>query len=95
MDRQREGKHKVPFRVNRGRSLKIEATWVAQRAAQPVKYLTLLQEFDWQLLTACPSVFLSITNHFARHVQRKAFQCKNVQMVEFKERKVVEILDYR
>ena len=94
MDRQRECKHIVPSRVNSGWSLKIEATWVAQRAAQLVKYLTLLQEFDWQYLTACLSVFLSITNHFARHVQIKAFQCKNVQMVKFKERKVVEILDY-
>ena len=54
---QREGKHIVPSRVKSGRSLKIEATWVAQGVAQLVKYLTLLQDFDWQYLTACSSVF--------------------------------------
>ena len=42
-DRQREGKHMVPSRVNSGRSLKNETTWVAQKTAQLVKYLTLLQ----------------------------------------------------
>ena len=46
MDGQREGKHIVPSRVNSGRSLKIEAIWLAQGAAQLVKYLTLLQDFD-------------------------------------------------
>ena len=82
-DRQREGKHIVPSRVNSGRSLKIETNWVAQKTAQLVKYLTLLHEFEWQYLTACPSVFLFTTNHFAQHVQKKAFQCQNVPMVEF------------
>ena len=34
MDRQREGKHIVPSRVNCGRSLKFQSTWVSQGAAQ-------------------------------------------------------------
>ena len=79
-DRQREGKQIVPSRVNSGRSLKTETTWVAQKT---FKYLTLLHEFEWQYLKACPSVFLSTTNRFAHHVQKKAFQCQYVPMVEF------------
>ena len=59
-------------------SQKIEATWVAQEAAQLVKYLTLLQECD--CLSFC-------VNCLSQTILPKAFQCKNVQMVKFKERK--------
>ena len=80
---EREGKHIAPSRVNSGRSLKIEATWVAQGEAQLVKYLTLLQDFDWQYLTACSSVFTVYHKPFCLTCSEN----KNVKMVEFKERK--------
>ena len=50
----------VPTRVNSGRSLTIETTGVARRAALLVKSLN--------YAPACLSVFLSITKHFARLV---------------------------
>ena len=66
------------FLKNKNIIFKIRRSKVTDYAA-----LTLLQEFEWQYLTACPYVFLSTTNHFAQHVQKKAFQCQNVPMVEF------------
>ena len=65
------------------------------RAAQLVKYLTLLQEFDWQYLTACPSAFTVYHKPFLPDMFKERLSNVKRSDGRIQRIKVVEILDYR